>query len=596
MRRNNARLMLALVLLAALWLAACTREVVVEVTAVPSPALPQASDPPTAAPTDVAVTDVVPTDAAPTDAAPTDVAATDVPPTAVAESLPPAEPPAEEAAADADVIPVADAAPISGFRFDRLARATVHVALLDDDLNLMGYGSGTIVAADGLILTNAHVAQPSAIGARGMDPAYIGIELLEQEDEPPVPTFFASVVAVDGTLDLAVLRIDSYLDGSPIRPNELNLPTVPLGNSDEVHLGDDVLIFGYPGIGGDTITFTRGSVSGFSSQEGVGSRAWIKTDATIAGGNSGGLAVNDAGQIIGVPTQASAGNGIDVTDCRVVQDTNGDGRLDSRDNCIPIGGFINALRPINLARPLIQAAQSNLAYVSPYGGSGAARVVAGRGELVFDTWARDFDRNGCAVDPLASYPTGVNRVVAVFDWRNMVDGASVRYTWRLDGDVVVDNTVAWQDGSSGECFPFWLENNGKAMPDGRYDLAVAVDGAGSGMASAETVVGSTAAVADAYIEGRIVSASTGRPIAEAIIVVLKPGVLVDPWLNDPDFDAIYTSAESDGNGYYELPDPLERGVRYEAAVVADGFNSETGWIEIDPDDPEVVYIEVALAR
>ncbi len=45
-------------------------------------------------------------------------------------------------------------------------------------------------------------------------------------------------------------------------------------------------------------------------------------------------------------------------DCRVLADTNRDGRIDDRDSCVPTGGFINALRPINLALPLIEAARS----------------------------------------------------------------------------------------------------------------------------------------------------------------------------------------------------------------------------------------------
>ena len=63
----------------------------------------------------------------------------------------------------------------------------------------------------------------------------------------------------------------------------------PLGDSDALHLGDDILILGYPGIGGETITLTRGEVSGFHlCKRGYGNRAFIKTSATIAGGNSGG--------------------------------------------------------------------------------------------------------------------------------------------------------------------------------------------------------------------------------------------------------------------------------------------------------------------
>lgn len=142
----------------------------------------------------------------------------------------------------------------------------------------------------------------------------------------------------------------------PIDPSSLNLPYVQLGNSDSVHVGDTINIFGFPAIGGNTITFTKGIVSGFSSEDQLGDRAWIKTDATISGGNSGGLAADANGHIIGVPTIAAASRDTETSDCRQVQDTNGDGTVDQNDSCVPIGGFLNGIRPVNLAQPLIDAA------------------------------------------------------------------------------------------------------------------------------------------------------------------------------------------------------------------------------------------------
>ncbi len=90
----------------------------------------------------------------------------------------------------------------------------------------------------------------------------------------------------------------------------------------------------------------------------MGTGAYIKTSATIAGGNSGGLAVNERGELIGVPTAVGSGDlEDDIVDCRALLDTNRDGYIDENDTCVPTGGFINALRPINLARELILAAQ-----------------------------------------------------------------------------------------------------------------------------------------------------------------------------------------------------------------------------------------------
>lgn len=235
-------------------------------------------------------------------------------------------------------------------------RAVVQILAL---VNLEGQltpawsGSGSIISPDGLILTNAHVV----LSDRYYKVQALVVSLTTEADSMPEPTYVAQIMQVDQALDIAVIRIETDLDGNPIDRAALNLPTVPLGNDDALRLGDALVILGYPTIGGSTITVTRGEVAGFTAEEGYGNRAFIKTSAPISGGNSGGLAANENGEIIGIPTQLGSGGDNDYVDCRVLVDTNRDGVVDEKDNCVPAGGFINALRPLRLARPLIEAAQ-----------------------------------------------------------------------------------------------------------------------------------------------------------------------------------------------------------------------------------------------
>jgi S1-C subfamily serine protease len=213
-------------------------------------------------------------------------------------------------------------------------------------------GSGSIISADGLILTNAHVVLPD----RFFPVDELIISLTEEPDRPPRPTYRAEVLQADRDLDIAVIRITTDLERRPVDYSQLDLPVVELGEADQLRLGDSLAILGYPGIGGDTITLTSGEVSGFTSDEEYGDRAFIKTSATIAGGNSGGLVADDRGRLIGIPTQLGSGADDLLVDCRVIADTNRDGVVDNQDSCIPTGGFINALRPIDLALPMIEAA------------------------------------------------------------------------------------------------------------------------------------------------------------------------------------------------------------------------------------------------
>ena len=228
----------------------------------------------------------------------------------------------------------------------------VQIWTLDADGELMWSGSGSIISADGYILTNAHVV----LADKYYDVYGLLVALTGAEDEPPKPTYQAETIIFDEDLDLAIIRVVTDLDGNSLDYAVLNLPILELGNSDEVGLGASLRIIGYPGIGGETITLTGGEVAGFTSETGVKGRAYIKTSATIAGGNSGGAGIDAEGRLIGVPTQLGYGGDDDIVDCRVLADTNNDGVVDGNDACIPTGGFINALRPINLAKPLIQRA------------------------------------------------------------------------------------------------------------------------------------------------------------------------------------------------------------------------------------------------
>ncbi len=257
-------------------------------------------------------------------------------------------------------------------------------------------GSGTIITPDGYILTNAHVVLPDQYYP--VDALIVAMSA--SEDRPPEARYYAQVYQADEKLDIAVIRIIRDMNSNDVNHASLNLPYVPLGDPSQLRLGDAITIIGYPGIGGETITLTRGEVSGFTSEPGYGDRAFIKTSATIAGGNSGGLAADANGYLVGIPTQLGYGGDDQFVDCRVLADTNRDGQIDDRDACIPTGGFINALRPINLALPLIAAARNGQINVASAGAP--VSVQPASGTLVFSDdfssansgWDRYSDSNG----------------------------------------------------------------------------------------------------------------------------------------------------------------------------------------------------------
>jgi serine protease Do len=465
-----------------------------------------------------------------------------------------------------------------------------------------GYvGSGTIISPTGMILTNAHVASPASQGDTENEPDALAVGIVQSEDRPAVFSYRAEVKAVDGFLDIAVIQIASTIDGASIDSSSLNLPYVPLGDSDAVHVGDHINVFGFPLIGGETITFTDGNVSGFTSEEQIGDRAWIKTDATFSGGNSGGLAANDNAQIIGIPTIAASGAAGEVTDCRAIQDTNGDGQLNDQDTCIPIGGFINGLRPVNLAAPLIKAAQGGQPYASSYGGGAVASESSTGQERMSDiTWYLT-DKDGNLTDPVTSYEYGVSVLVATFDYSGFVDGEVWADAWYRDGESIYKDKYVWDQGASGNYFTYVNTADGTPFAEGTYHVEVSVDNGAGPLTQADVVVGSgggTGAPSQpnkangVTLYGNVYDADSNNGISNVDVVVLKPGITYDMWSNNNYAKSdTFTYTQTDANGNYRMPNPLQRNTKYTVVALAKGYYDQYGddlvWTDQDPAEYEL---------
>lgn len=185
----------------------------------------------------------------------------------------------------------------------KILEAVVQVIPYDDasGTTVNWSGSGTIISPTGYVLTNFHV-----IGDLDTRSYYDWHAIFMTDpdftDQPPEFWFWARYVASDPTHDLAILKIEEWYDETPVEADFV-FPHVQVGDSNRLLPGDPITIVGYPGISGSTITFTSGLMSGWVGEDfESGGKQWIKTDAKISHGNSGGGAFDESGYLIGVPT------------------------------------------------------------------------------------------------------------------------------------------------------------------------------------------------------------------------------------------------------------------------------------------------------
>ncbi|WP_187366768.1 FHA domain-containing protein [Nocardioides dongxiaopingii] len=339
-------------------------------------------------------------------------------------------------------------------RQEALTRAKAAAVLLtafDESDQPLWSGSGSIITEDGLILTNAHVADPDAPGQTSgeSDPAYLTVSLTSGEDDKPASAAFrAAPIVSDGYLDVAVLQIESDAEGNPVEKTELDLPEpLPIGDSDDLRTGDRIIALGYPAIGnlsvqGDRpLTVTEGVVSTFQADEVVGTpRGSIDSDVRLGSGNSGGPSINEEGEIIGLNTRVVTA-GSDAA------------------GAITQGSAL--IVPVNLATAVLDIARDggDPSYVSPYldelpTDPGVPTDVAAQAA----GWVREGEEGSCAGASSPDAPQKLSGVgtgetlMAEFNVEGLPDGLPLAIDFYDQDDIRIDTlTTTWDLGPEGIC-------------------------------------------------------------------------------------------------------------------------------------------------
>ena len=166
--------------------------------------------------------------------------------------------------------------------FRRFQQGPGHGHGMPRNVPVRGQGSGFIVSADGIILTNAHVVK---------DASEVTVKLTDRRE------FRAKVLGADPKTDVAVLKIEAK-----------DLPVVALGNVKDLRVGEWVLAIGSPFGFENTVTAGVVSAKGRSLPD-DSAVPFIQTDVAVNPGNSGGPLFNSRGEVVGINSQIYSQSG-----------------------------------------------------------------------------------------------------------------------------------------------------------------------------------------------------------------------------------------------------------------------------------------------
>ena len=258
-------------------------------------------------------------------------------------------------------------------------------------------GSGVIVDASGIIVTNNHVI-------RGAE--QIQVVLADRRE------FDATVLRADERTDIAVLRIDA---------GRTPLPAIEFRDSDDLEVGDLVLAIGNPFGVGQTVT--SGIVSALArTQVGITDfRSFIQTDAAINPGNSGGALVAMDGRLVGINTAIYTRDG----------------------GSIGIGFAI----PANMVRVVVGAAASGGRFVRPWLGAAGQTVTAD----IASSLGLPRPLGVVIADPAPGSPAeraGLRRgdVITHVDGREILDNQVLRFRIATQAVGATTQLTVWRGG------------------------------------------------------------------------------------------------------------------------------------------------------
>jgi serine protease Do len=486
---------------------------------------------------------------------------------------------------------------MSARAIDRCTRAAVRISV--EVSGATSIGSGSIIDERGYVLTNFHVVGHVRHGEHGgpgtfYDAEHVQIATVTSARDTATTRYIGRVVRGDVRLDLALIRIVSNADGTPIAAGT-TFPTVTLATTDALQPGASLWAFGFP-LGVRTINVTGGHMTGFQmSSPASGDAAlvsWIRTDAEFNPGNSGGMLVDRQGRLVAVPTAVvSSGETLEPIELArpvermptawhtalehgAIDDVvvTGIGDLttgtDISDRAVGDSGGLDAPEVFYYRVPADRPARITVTPAVPLGLIGPSGDIGREGRGTIPIYERD--------------PSSLTLAVLV---ERSDDGTPVDFQLHIE-QVAPTPPPAYPPGVGGYgAVPYPPSYRSAPYPPG---------------------VGAYAPVAapPVSVHGRVIEARTGTPIAAATVMIARPGVDIAQMLGlvaagrlsmEQLQGMLVASSATDADGYYTLTNVPR--ARLSGAATMAGYPSAIITVTIGSSDPAVIEaLPIQLSR
>ncbi len=247
-----------------------------------------------------------------------------------------------------------------------------------------------------------------------------------------------------------------------------------------------------------------------------------------------------------------------------------------------------ARREAVAAAPAQSEAEAPLAACSKMKGSAVAWVT--------------LDDDGDIDEDVESYPSGVNTITPVFEYNCVPKKATLVSVFTLDGETVYSDKESLKATDRDGLYAYPLGTTDESpLPEGAW--GVEFYNSKTLLTAGEIIVGEGsgddgAPSTSVTVEGVVKDKKTKKPIKGAVILVLKPGITIEKFVDGGQKKKdVYTGGQTDSKGQFVVEDQLERNVEYSVIVTAKGYKP-TGGDEfvVTDDDPDPLELTITMSK